>query len=429
MKYSHHRRAIAAVLLVACCSLLPALWQPPIAAAADGPHQLDQQHATSTARTQRASTSTRKPCVLLRNGHVMYGTAVQQGDWVVIQSNGQESRLPHHSVACWGDSLGDLYQFKLDHRRSGDVAVHLRDAQWCMRQELWDLAAVEVNLAERLSPNSIHVHRAQQQLERLVQSRRELATTVRVASGESATDSDGQHTGDVAMASFEEDASDAGPVDRQTLQAFAQHVQPLLANRCGTCHSHTTDQTWTLVLPNAGARPSARMTRENLLASLVFIDFDAPENSPLLLKAVTPHGGENAPLSPHDDHARDTLKAWLEIASVEPSSDGPNSRGLNRNGDPQQQVQQMQGVANPRWAALMQERRLQQVTAGNVEAALSPLPSGPLSSDPLPAGDSSQGSSPQGSSAPSTETSPPARLPKVKNPFDPAIFNRRYHRD
>ena len=351
----------------------------------------------------------------------MYGTAVQQGDWVVIESNGQESRLPRHSVACWAGSLRDLYQFKLDHRRSGDVAVHLRDAQWCMRQELWDLAAVEVSLAERLSPNSLHVHRIQQQLERLVQSRRELATPVRVASGESATDSDGPHTGDVAMASFEEDASDATPVDRQTLQAFAQHVQPLLANRCGACHSHTTEQTWTLILPNAGARPSARMTRENLLASLAFIDFDAPEDSLLLLKAVTPHGGENAPLSPHDDHARGTLKAWLDIASAEPSSGR-----LSSNDNPQQQVQQTQGVVNPRWAALMEGRQLQQATAGKVEAALSPLPPGPL-----PASDSSRGSSLQGLSLPSTETSPPtpARLPKVQNPFDPAIFNRRYHRD
>ena len=84
----------------------------------------------------------KQPCVLLTNDNVLFGHARQVGQWVLVRTGqGGEVQLPREEVACWAGSPRDLYRYRVDHRQKGDLAARLRDAEWCLRYELYDLAA------------------------------------------------------------------------------------------------------------------------------------------------------------------------------------------------------------------------------------------------------------------------------------------------
>jgi hypothetical protein len=126
------------------------------------------------------------------------------------------------------------------------------------------------------------------------------------------------------------------------------------------------------------------MTRENLAASLQYINRSVPEESELLIKATTPHGGSDASLDARSAKAIASLKIWIAMASNAFHTSSSAQRSAAR-----------QDVANrpPAETPVVAER--------------------PVVMDTDPP-----------SPAPSRS---PARLPQVTNPFDPDLFNRRFH--
>lgn len=104
----------------------------------------------------------------------------------------------------------------------------------------------------------------------------------------------------------------------ETQRLFVTKVQPILANHCGKCHRGERD-TFRL-LPVRPGHPDAERIRDNQNMALKFVRPDAPENSPLLTRAVKAHGG--APFPPIKDRsaaAYQTLERWvLAVAAVQP---------------------------------------------------------------------------------------------------------------
>ncbi len=362
MVHIHFERVVLAALLVACWPIDSAEAQP--------------LAATAPAAFQ-ANASAPLPCVLLRNDNVLFGHAVQVGEYVIVRTGrGGEVQLPRTEVVCWANSTRDLYRYRVDHRQPGDVGAHLRDARWCLDYELFDLVAEEIQIIKKLDPRNTQVRSIEDTLQRRT-SRTPTAHSHLVMQPE-----------DVQPANFEEAGPEIGSVDLATLRAFASRVQPMLLNRCAQCHSQHTlgnDPTrWTLVTPPAGARASSRMTRENLAASIPYINRDAFEESELLLKATTAHGGGETPLDARNAKAVNSLKAWLMMAVralPEPSS-SPET--------PQTTAAQ---TSLPVETPVVAERpRMTELT-----------------------------------SQPELRGSQPTRLPQVSNPFDPDLFNRRFH--
>ncbi len=166
----------------------------------------------------------------------------------------------------------------------------------------------------------------------------------------------------------------------------------MLANRCGRCHdaANHDPEGWTLVLPSVGARASSRMTRDNLSSSLTYVDLDSPDQSLLLAKATSAHGGQEAPLDARNAKAIESLRVWLWLAAASMNQTANSS-------DP------------PR------------IAAASIEPAF------PVRAD-LPAGTVDQEIT-TAQNAASESPSGPSRLPQVDNPFDPDLFNRRFHLD
>ncbi|TWU47477.1 hypothetical protein Poly51_52770 [Rubripirellula tenax] len=314
-----------------------------------------------------------RPCVLLHNGNVLFGQAHQLGQFVVIRDgNASEVQLPRQDVACWANSLRDLYRYRVDHRTRDDVSNHLADAQWCIRYDLFDLAAKEWKAAKSIDPNHPLAHSIEAQITRAT---RQVTRSVPVV-----------QTPEVDQVSHDAEVDMSG-VDLQMLRFFATNIQPTLINRCGNCHASEVGRPWSMDVPGAGSRASSRMTRENLSATLSFVDRDSPLDSELLSKAVSAHGGTTAPLDPRHAKAVEAIKIWLTAVA--------------RSGG---------GVSSDTYVA---QRPVHAAETANVvdEIAIDE----DIAVDP----------SPEEIQAIENRRAP-ARLPQVADPFSPDLFNRRH---
>ena len=321
-----------------------------------------------------------RPCVLLENDNVLFGAAKQVGEFVIVQSGyGGEVKLPRKSVVCWSSSLQDLYQYRVDHRNEGLLAHHIRDANWCLNNDLHELAAKELSTIKRISSN----HPSIPGLEKRIS----LASKAPVAPPSLVIKQPAPAVmGDPVDSGADLSGTESSPpsaADLLTLRRFASHVQPMLVNLCGNCHSQTNDAvSFHLNLPPPGSRASSQMTRENLVATMAFIDQSKPDLSDLLTKATSAHGGVDAPLSMRNAKAIYSLRSWLLLVS--------NAQTANK-------IQQVSHESSSKSDEIpfIAERPAINET--------------PVSKPILPASDV------------------PSRLPQVANPFDPELFNRRFH--
>lgn len=367
--------------------------------------------------TQAPAAKITEQCVLLQNGNVLFGVAEQRGGWLVVRSGeGNELRLPIDQVACWADSMRDLFQFRLDRQRTGDPQVHLEDARWCLRYRLYDLAAGELRKAYRLDPQNQAAGILEEQLLAAVRNSRERTTADQaIATAEHhdpvSASPDGSSTfGEVVPASHSQIVTSSPAV----VEHFTHAVQPLLINRCGRCHSHLTDRNWQLFVPTSGNRPSARMTRENLTATIAFIDPNAPETSELVQMAVTPHGDETTGIAGRDQHELHSLLRWIEQLVIDLNRADDSLNGVITAGGTE-----IEPFHGPPMATSMTPPSH---TGSTVIMPVSPAPQPTAATGQfdrrLPA------TSPRRAG---DRDSAPARLPEVHDPFDPALFNRRVH--
>lgn len=311
-----------------------------------------------------------RPCVLLRNQNVLFGAAKQRGEFVVVRkADGSELQVNRREVACWANSIRALYRYRVDHRRSQGIQAHLEDARWCIRYALFDLAAKELSAVYQIDPGNEVASRLAQQLRRAHEAQLAGPAQPKV---ESAT---------IQLASHEQPLQEES-CDAESLQRFARHIQPLLLNRCGNCHAHDSQRQWTLLLPAAGTRASARMTQANLAATMRYIDSENPSRSEIRSRAIDGHAGKSAASGARATSETDALDQWL--------------RKL-RPGNPPGHDQAQRNAADNNHTDL---------PGAITQAAHVDDPADVASN------------APKGIS----------RLPVVTNPFDPELFNRRFHR-
>ena len=312
------------------------------------------------------------PCVLLKNDHVLFGSAYQRGEFVVIEKqDGSRLQIARAKVACWADSPRGLYRFRVDNRQTHGIKAHLQEARWCMRYQMPDLATKELQAAYRLDPYN-------QEAEHIAKQLRRASEKPRVESLDPVLPN--APSGTVRLASHEQPVDAQQGVDSHALQRFARHIQPLLLNRCAGCHSNESDRDWELQAPAFGSRPSARITTKNLTATLRYVDVKDPEKSELLARAIDGHAGKTLTLGTRAAKPTQSLQIWLR--SIRGS-------GVSQSGGRQSLPTVIDAQAMP------QARDAEDSTSGEA-------PSGPEEV---------------------------TRLPTVSNPFDPEIFNRRFHRD
>tara|TARA_R110002049_G_scaffold47902_1_gene138464 strand:+ start:187199 stop:188413 length:1215 start_codon:yes stop_codon:yes gene_type:complete len=364
--------------------------------------------AWNTPPTSQSRSDLDRPCVLLRNDNVVFGTAQQQGDQVVIRrGDGSQIRVARKQVLCWADRLTDLYQYRTDHRVGDSLDVHVTEARWCLRYGMLDQARIEIDRARRIDPVNRQAELLYRQLEGAIASAADKAEPASqpsnprtvAAAADTATARNTGDSSNVFRSSVTIDDTPVVQVDHQVavdtnmLHTFVSHVQPILINRCGNCHSHSArsrspEMQWTLLKPQRGVRTSARMARENYLATIDLVDFSQPGESALLKYAATAHGGGDVPLGLRNAMASETLKQWASLVADHHAVDSDSQMQVPAPTEPQRETS-----------------TTSQAAAEDTNVAGGVVPQ-------------------VADASPKVEMQ---RLPRVTNPFDPDLFNRKFH--
>ncbi|TWU08556.1 hypothetical protein [Stieleria varia] len=335
---------------------------------------------TRQLNAARAAMFAKGPCVLLRNQSVVYGEAVQLGDSISVRrDNGSRIVLPREDVLCWGPSALSLYEYKADRRRGVRPDRLIQDARWSLRYGLLAESAEDVKLARHVVGDTREI----------VQLMNQIADAV-AAYGDSSVDSEGDSESAVQQASYETENADVAEeivseADPETLRTFVRHIQPILLNQCVQCHDLDCENAFRLNSPANGSRPSQAISVDNLSTVLGYMDLDAPESSELIARSSDDHAGADARTSSIQDRWIATLTQWGTIAKPNTETVKTFYSKAKRDRDAASQI----------------------ISVHELDASESPQDETELSE-----ADSSKRL---------------ARLPPVQNPFDPELFNRRYH--
>jgi hypothetical protein len=314
--------------------------------------------------------------ILLRNGSTLRGMITPAGDrYIVSFDKGGVARVPTSDVELLCRDLEQAYQHK---RQSvGDhLTARLELARWCLQHKLHARAADQLLAAES-------EHGPHPELERLHQ--RLLLAFVQPGATRTAKPQIGSQDKPVKS------TVSLADLPRGALEEFTSTVQPLLLNRCAAsgCHGGRGDASYVLLRPSGGRPLTSRITERNLAATLNQTNYATPAQSPLLVKALQVHGSAESPaLLERETRYYELLAKW--VTRVSPPREAELEKVARRN------------------EVLFQAR-----TVGSAR------PDGKA-----PGSQAEERS--EGDSSPSKAA---ADDYEPVDPFDPEIFNRRYHRD
>ncbi len=189
---------------------------------------------------------------------------------------------------------------------SEDLQSHFQLAQWCLRNHLPNQAADRLLHISRIEPT----HPAVQVLEARLRQLTQQSAESRVVPASHRTP---------VTTPKPRPASETEPLfvkqfPVETMTQFTRYVQPLLLNRCGqtTCHGSATSSSFQLLRGPHGVQTQV-LTWQNLKSSLMQVDDQEPEASPLLRMAHSVHGAaDRPPFEPYEQKQFELLHDWVQ---------------------------------------------------------------------------------------------------------------------
>jgi hypothetical protein len=322
--------------------------------------------------------------LVLRDGGVLAGRIVRDGERYVVTRSGSELRVAAPDVLVVCATLAEAYDYRRRQLRRPTAESHLSLAEWCLRYELVAAARSELDAARRLDGQSPRLAVLERRLAHASQAPHE----ARTSAGTEAVS---------AHPSIAEPAASANSdVPAAVVERFTRKVQPVLVNNCTAsgCHRPGSAEAFQLDRALLHGLANRRSTMRNLSATLALVDRARPQLSPLLTVPRRAHGGVEGPIfGPRQEQAFAHLVEWVALVTRAESTEPP--------------------------AAMSSEAR-----AEEVEPASDALPAVEAAGSIAPAefDDETAGTA--------TATQPvqfgaQVRKWQPRDPFDPEIFNRR----
>lgn len=363
-------------------------------------------YAAACCYADPPSWGTQQGVLVLRTGRVLRGEITQVGDrFIVAIGDSDEIAVPAASVDLHCQNLDEAYRRRSERiSRVATASAHLALADWCLSNELLPQAAEQLLAAQQLEPKNAEVARFE----------RRLQVAARQGEGPAPARPTPTPSGSVKLEQQVDLDQFARGLPSGTMEQFTSGIQPLLVNRCGAspCHGPNAESTFRLARPAAGRLAARRLTQRNLYAALQYVDKEKPLSSPLIRQATLAHGkARQAPIDPRETESLRQLANWLtrfQQGSTRPANLEPQPAVLS-----------------------------QRDSAGQPEAQLVTHlePVGPSTEDDelddpsMPEAKSPAAQPPVGTPSSSTTGAPAApSAAGVSDPFDPEVFNRRYHR-
>lgn len=354
--------------------------------------------------------------MVLQNGEVLKGRVTKAGDFYRVAVEGGEIRLRSAEVDFVCRDIKEVYQRKRAQLVFGTAEEHANLARWLQRHGLLDEAARELAVASELDPWHPLIPLVKRRLE------------ASLAPPESSAAGQQRDTVDPSVSSVSSAELDrmTRELPRSTVETFTRTIQPLLSNRCATtaCHGPGCENSFSFRRLPYGGFPSRRTTQRNLHATLEWVDRSHPADSKLLTIPAAAHGETGPIFGNHDAQLVWRLRAWVERLAHAGASGNSAVFGRHPAPSPAPATGVVQALHVSPSADPGEEGSA--VALADFSAEVIPPNSQPPRSWPR----ASQDNFP----TPFGQPDKPAmqrggRIPEFipVDPFDPAIFNRRFH--
>ena len=339
-----------------------------------------------------------KKLLVLNSGQVFGGQLVSRTDgYDVILPSGRVY-VSSDRVRFLATSMQDAYEKMSASVKYKTPALHVEMARWCLTNGLPTFARNELLDALHLDPD---YSLAQSMLNSLTKQAKQSAV-------KKSADQDLLTTMAVQSAGIAERRS-LGGLPVQTARTFTARVQTLLSNKCGNAKCHSGGRS-DFQFVNTRRASSVVVSEQNLASVLRQIDLKNPQNSALLLKAASMHGGARLPLFSGRAGGSQLrlLQDWVNEVS---SEFNPSLATVH----PSLATAQLSDSKNPA-GSIDREHESLPVTQASYE--LNPSTQPPVDGTKIQ----------QRSKIETNEQfRQAANVAARSNPFDPMIFNRRYH--
>ena len=286
---------------------------------------------TQPARAQTEtgeSQSVRSRLLVLNNGRVVTGRiSPRAGGYDVRKSSGQLF-ISSDTVRFEASDLDDAYRKLRATFTELTPKVHLEIAQWCIANNQIRAARQELLDALHLEPSN--------QTARTMLKRLEVLAAPKPATEKPKTLK--QRRMDQFLRTEYESL---GGLTEKQAATFTARIQPILERNCGNSSCHGSRATNDFVLKRSRGRTSRLVSERNLAVVLQQILFENPESSPLLKAIDEPHSRSGRPIltGPAGRVQRDIIVAWVKSVTAKdaepataaiPPSVFPSSRSPRR---------------------------------------------------------------------------------------------------
>jgi hypothetical protein len=249
--------------------------------------------------------------VVLDNENLLVGEVSRVEDgWRILQPVGGDIVLPPKRVLAIVADRPAAFRAVAARANLRDADERLRLAKWCWLNDLPDEALRQAEAAVTMRPDFPAASQLLGTL-RSVKAATPAPTSIVPVKAEKPLNS-ANTVSDIPTVDF----------NSVSFPLFASRVHAILLNACASCHSRDDVKVFRLQKQSGRAAIS-----RNLMSALAQINPNDPAKSPLLLKAVTPHGtATEAPFRTRNHPAYVVLEAWAMIARAPEGSMEPAIR-------------------------------------------------------------------------------------------------------
>lgn len=316
--------------------------------------------------------------LVLKSGKVVAGVVKSVPGGYMLKRPSGDVLVPLDIVQFEANSLRDAYQKYCESLTPDErtATAHILLARWCLSQQLYEEAEIELKSAIKLEPRRKEAYIL---LKKLRDNILDPVTTESLALT-SHSSNDSSKTVVLSDGTTQKIQSLAG-LSRETALTYTRTIEPILMNKCSnaSCHGGAPDNDFQLDYIPFGQGVHRAKSERNLAAVLKFIDVDNPRASPLLTEVTNAHGPDGVSLFLGSVGAKQqkALRNWVADIAREKQTSSRTVTEL---------VDNTRERRSPRTATAHQVDNEIAVDDGNLE--------------------------------------PPELLP---DPFDPEAFNRQHH--
>jgi len=236
--------------------------------------------------------------ILLNNDRIVEGEILSSGDVVQVRSELGLITIPRSDIVLVATTLREVYQFKKENTlQTSDCFLKLAD--WCVTNQLVDEAAVEFDRAILLADHTRQTD--------AIRSRKNAVLSMYA---------ERHRQVDMIEQVNQKYRQWKEKIPASTFATFKREILPMLVQNCNgiACHSSNSLNEFRFIAnPNNNDIDVAK----NLQIVLRYVTPDVPEESPLVLIPIAPHGRTKQIFTHQNSLQYRKLDLWVEqVAKV-----------------------------------------------------------------------------------------------------------------